>query len=148
MVGEMHQTLTPSTRTDTGNAAISTFESALAYMKKRGHTLREEFTTALSLPGATTYGHMPYVQENEFPEEVANCVSTLATFWRASLLKKTDDELGICDGSAVPEGELSPSREALYTTLYSSAKRFEEISDYGVPATFNWEPGKSGKRKS
>mmetsp|Transcript_19800 Transcript_19800/g.29433 ORF Transcript_19800/g.29433 Transcript_19800/m.29433 type:complete len:514 (-) Transcript_19800:174-1715(-) len=134
--------------TDTGNITISIFESELAYMKKRGRTLREKFATALSLTEASTYGYMSYAHDNEFPEELAKCVSTLATFWRTNLLKMTDDELGIGDGSAVPEGALSPSREALYTILHNSAKRFEEMSDYGVPIKFNWKPGKSRKRKS
>ena len=134
--------------TDTGNTTIFLFQCELDYMKRRGRTVREKFATALSLTEAATYGDMMYGHDNESPEVVVDCVKILATFWRVTLLTKSDEELGIGDGKEVPAGELSPSRDALYTILGNSAKRFEEIPDYGGAVKFNWKPGKSRKRKS
>ena len=87
-----------------------------------------------------------WLENNTFPHNAERLVKDLGTYWRLTLLKQSDEELGInppssfvYDGSEGNEDStMSPSREALYVMLEDLAKQYENC----FKLNFDWRPKK------
>lgn len=80
------------------------------------------------------------VKDSEWTEDIPKAcalVKQLAQYWRGTILKKTDDKLGL--GEKPEEAEQEASRVALYRLLEHCKVELDLEDD---PTLFNYEPNK------
>lgn len=117
--------------TDTGNLKMDIFSAEFEALKEE-RCWGTKFARAFALTRIAAYDTY-WMQDNEFPEEIANMVTKLGDYWRNNLLKKDDETLGIgldLEKENGDSSEMSESRKALICLLRRLGKQFEEASEY------------------
>jgi len=133
--------------TDTGNLTMNILSSEYEHIKSY-RSIPKKFVGALALVYAATEDPH-WMMDNEFPEEISKIWKTISSYFRNTLLKKTDQELGLgLPNDSVDSEGFSDSRKALYILLAFRAAAFNDIEDYGGKVEFKWKPNKSRKRKT
>ena len=136
---------------DSKRLTLSIFASELQNIKVK-HKKSDwpsKFVTTLALTMVAT-NDVNWMLDNKAPEETKNQIGRLSKYWRKTLLKKTDADLGLglpnetADESSIG---MSDSRKALYRLLEMRALRIKYISESKL--TLNWKPSVvvSKKRK-
>lgn len=134
--------------TDSGNLMVGIFESQYDHIKTY-RTWQEKFCAALALTLEIT-DSLYWMDDNEYQSELVDLVRKFGQWWRTSLLKRTDQELGIDDGNVSvtgKEGEMSASRTVLYSIMEFCSKRLDCLSHREGKIELKWKPPPSRQRK-
>merc|ERR1712178_184810 len=137
--------------TDSGNLKVQVFEAEFEALKLPQFSSSEKFCLALALVEAMRTDSY-WMHDNECPDEIAQLVRDIATYFRTNLLKKSDEELEI----HIPEGaptEVASSRPGLYALLDMYAKGLQNgCSEYCKlnfrPAATKSSPAKTAAPKT
>lgn len=127
--------------TDSGNLKVLLVaaEWDAIRLKRRGRNLSISESLCATLALIVTMFHDSYwLHDNEDLETAAKTVREIGDYFRSTLMKKTDQELGIGLTSDTADRELS--RTALCGGLERVKSRFNELSS--ALFKFNWKPGK------
>lgn len=113
---------------------VAAFEALMKALKTQKTEYSGKFATALAV---TTVASRDVGWMDEDTDKGNQVVKNLGNFWRTTLLKKSDKQLGL--GSSPDDEE---SREALYALL---GKCQSDLDTEGDGSTFNWQPAKERK---
>uniref|UniRef100_A0A7S2XRK9 Uncharacterized protein n=1 Tax=Attheya septentrionalis TaxID=420275 RepID=A0A7S2XRK9_9STRA len=126
--------------TSSGNLRLSFFEKHMYHMKDFKNW-RTKFGAALALTEVASED-TSWVHDNEYPEDTAKAIKHLAMYWRQTLLRRNDENLGIevpgvtkdsddTKAGGEPAGDgISDSRKGLMRRLGVYATRFEQASPH------------------
>jgi len=131
--------------TDTGNLKLAILGAEFEALKTlKGPQTELKFCTALALTRAMAWDST-WMHDNESPEDTVAMVNKLGEYWRNSLLKKSDAELGLgLGGAGASEAHSGPaSRLALFRLFETIAPRLKldlegDYGDSSLKCHFNW----------